>query len=579
MRRTCIALVLVALAAAAWATAAWADTAPVPAPAMQTAGQIATNTQSATAAASSTQIAPQNTNVNVRVLSPGSNGPVSQTNASTAAALAGNVNLTGQGITQSGAGQQQAGQAAGSSQDAAAGAESVQVKPENTNVDVRVLSDGADGPVSQANTSTAAALAANLNATDQQVAQDPTSPAGQTAGQEAANDQAAVAGAESKQIAPQNTNVGVRVLSPGDDGSVTQRNDSTAAAIALNGNATTQDIDQSAGGYGSPSQTAGQKATSAQGAGASAASTQIHPSNTNAGVRVLSPGRGGDVTQSNTSNAIGVALNANLTKQSIKQSAGDVPWSSCCRDGHDSGVAVQAAGQQAGNVQSAIVCCASSVQVKPENTNYSGGDGGSTRQNNASTALGAAANLNGLDQQIGQSSGDEPADAHAGYEPADDAHAADAPDLSGKAAPRPDGVGQSNDSTAVSLAGNANLTHQAITQAYDGPPAGVTVQAAGQAAGNEQHASSTASSFQLEPRNVNGSIGVLDGACEEHALPAPGPTCGKPAPTPCGTCGKPAPPRCSPCGKPAPPPCVPTCRPPKVSTCPGWTPAVGSEVR
>ena len=207
---------LVALAAAAWATAAWADSypAPAPAPATQTAGQIATNSQSATAAAGSTQVAPQNTNVNVRVLSPGTNGPVSQTNASTALGLAGNVNLTGQGIAQSGAGAQQAGQAAGSSQDAAAGAESTQVKPENTNVDVRVLSDGADGPVSQANTSTAAAIAANLNATDQQVRPGSHLAASQTAGQEAANDQGAVAAAESKQIAPENTNVGVRVIRP-----------------------------------------------------------------------------------------------------------------------------------------------------------------------------------------------------------------------------------------------------------------------------------------------------------------------------------------------------------------------------
>ena len=227
-----------------------------PAPATQTAGQIATNDQTATAVASSKQIEPQNTNVNVRVLSPGTNGPVTQTNASTAAALAANANLTGQGITQAGEhGQQTAGQAADSSQDAAAAAESTQVKPENTNVDVRVLSPGADGPVSQANTSTAAAIAANLNATDQQIAQDPVGGAGQTAGQAATSQQGAAAGAASAQIAPRNTNVGVRVLSPGHDGAVTQRNDSTAAAIALNGNKTKQDIDQQAG-RGSPSQTA-----------------------------------------------------------------------------------------------------------------------------------------------------------------------------------------------------------------------------------------------------------------------------------------------------------------------------------
>ena len=55
MRRTSLALVLVALAAAAWATAAWADLtsypAPASGPATQTAGQIATNNQTATAAA------------------------------------------------------------------------------------------------------------------------------------------------------------------------------------------------------------------------------------------------------------------------------------------------------------------------------------------------------------------------------------------------------------------------------------------------------------------------------------------------------------------------------------------------
>src|SRR4051812_32174275 len=123
MRRTFLALVVAALAAAAWATAAWADTpalAPAPppvAPATQTAGQIATNDQTATAVASSKQIEPQNTNINVRVLSPGTNGPVTQTNASTAAALAANANLTGQGITQTGGhGSQDAGQAAGSTQ-------------------------------------------------------------------------------------------------------------------------------------------------------------------------------------------------------------------------------------------------------------------------------------------------------------------------------------------------------------------------------------------------------------------------------------------------------------------------------
>ncbi|MGZ8694245.1 MAG: hypothetical protein ACXWYS_02270, partial [Gaiellaceae bacterium] len=448
MRRTFLALVVAALVAAAWATAAWADTPalapapppPPPAPATQTAGQIATNNQTATAVASSTQIAPQNTNVNVRVLSPGTNGPVTQTNASTAAALAANANLTGQSITQTGGGQQTAGQAAASTQDAAAAAESTQVKPENTNVDVRVLSDGYDGPVSQTNTSTAAAIAANLNATTQQVAQDPVGGAGQTAGQAATSEQNAAAGAASEQIAPRNTNVGVRVLSPGHDGAVTQRNDSTAAAIALNGNKTNQDIDQQAG-RGSPSQTAAQIAGNTQSAGASAVSEQIHPSNTNADVRVLSPGHNGDVTQANTSNALGVALNGNHTTQSIEQSSA-APYP-CCDARHDDGVAVQAAGQLAGNVQSAVVCCASSVQVAPENTNGSG-DGGSVRQDNTSNALGIAANLNGLDQQIGQGpeAKSAPAAERLVAEPAPTPAEALAPK------PKPEGVDQSNSSNA-----------------------------------------------------------------------------------------------------------------------------------
>ena len=153
MRRTCFALLVALLAAAAWATAASADLTPVPAPSVvpttQTAGQLATNQQSASSSAASTQVAPKNTNVSVRVLSPGTDGPVSQANTSTAIGAAGNANLTGQQIGQNGSGDQQAGQAAGSEQDATAAAESDQIKPQNTNVDVRVLSPGSNGPVSR----------------------------------------------------------------------------------------------------------------------------------------------------------------------------------------------------------------------------------------------------------------------------------------------------------------------------------------------------------------------------------------------------------------------------------------------
>ena len=536
MRRTCFALLVALLAAAAWATAASADLTPVPAPSVvpttQTAGQLATNQQSASSSAASTQVAPKNTNVSVRVLSPGTDGPVSQANTSTAIGAAGNANLTGQQIGQNGSGDQQAGQAAGSEQDATAAAESDQIKPQNTNVDVRVLSPGSNGPVSQDNTSTAAAIAGNLNATGQTIDQSAYGPGGQqTAGQEAGSQQDATAAAGSLQVEPSNTNVGVRVLSPGDDGPVSQRNDSTAAAIAANLNATKQDISQDP--HGSPSQTAGQAAGNWQGANASALSAQIHPSNTNVGTRVLSPGSGGSVSQANTSTAIGAALNANLTKQSIDQSSGGAqPWlgGASKDDGgayKDDGVAVQAAGQLALNKQDAAAC-ATSLQVAPENTNYSSGD--SVKQDNTSNAVGIAANLNGLGQTIGQNPAEKDGygKAEDGYGKAEDGYGkADDPskDASAELAKPVGGVSQSNTSTALALSGNLNLTHQSITQDQSGHPAGIDVQAAGQAAGNEQHATSTAASWQLAPTNRNGGIGVLTPLCPRPAPPICAPVC------------------------------------------------------
>ena len=235
---------------------------------------------------------------------------------------------------------------------------------------------------------------------------------------------------------------------------------------------------------------------------------------------MLSPGSGGSVSQANTSTAIGAALNANLTKQSIDQSSGGAqPWlgGASKDDGgayKDDGVAVQAAGQLALNKQDAAAC-ATSLQVAPENTNYSSGD--SVKQDNTSNAVGIAANLNGLGQTIGQN----PAEKD-GYGKADDGYGkADDPskDASAELAKPVGGVSQSNTSTALALSGNLNLTHQSITQDQSGHPAGIDVQAAGQAAGNEQHATSTAASWQLAPTNQNGGLGVVTPLCPRPAPP------------------------------------------------------------
>jgi hypothetical protein len=513
MKHLCLALIAGLLAACALASAAVADSLPPGAPAIQTAGQVATSGQSAASSATSAQIAPKNTNVDVRVLSPGNNGPVTQANTSDAAAIAANANSTDQDTTQSGGGLEQAVQTAGSLQGAEATADSTQVKPENTNVGVRVLSPGDDGPVEQTNASTAAAVAANLNHTDQDVTQAADGPAAQTAAQAALSKQGAAADATSKQIAPKNTNVGVRVLSPGNNGSVTQRNDSTAKAIAANLNSTDQDVTQAAGWHGSTNQTAGQLAGNLQGADASAQSAQIAPSNTNADVRVLSPGSGGDVTQANTSTALGVALNKNKTEQEIEQGLGD-EGDLCCRGDHKDGVAVQAAGQQAGNIQSATVCCVESIQVHPQNTNLSTGDPGSTKQENSSTALGVAANVNSLEQEIEQGPADEKDLSPSALEKLDGVTEGVA-----EAAPVPAGTTQSNESKAISLALNLNKTEQEIEQGQSGRRGDVDVQAAGQLAGNVQYADSSAASIQYGAENRNGSFGLPHDGCKQPCVP------------------------------------------------------------
>ena len=222
---------------------------------------------------------------------------------------------------------QDAGQSASSGQDAGAGGGAYQAGAANNAMNIRVLSPGNNGDVTQSNTTTAVGVAANSNTTNQSVGQSQTGGHGsdyaQIAGQSATNDQSASAGAAAFQLAPSNSVTSIRVLSPGNDGDVTQSNAATAGAIAANDNDTTQSTDQSQTGGGSASdytQIAGQDSASHQSADADAAAVQVKPSNEALAIRVLSPGNDGDVTQSNSSTAIGAALNDNETTQSLDQS-------------------------------------------------------------------------------------------------------------------------------------------------------------------------------------------------------------------------------------------------------------------
>ena len=382
----------------------------------QAVGQEADSSQAAGALSYATQSGASNTNIPVRVLSPGDNGNVSQSNSVESDATAANANLTGQSAEQDaagGGGTQAIGQEADSDQEAAAASAAEQTGAENTNISVRVLSKGDDGNVRQSNSVDSSAKAANLNLTGQDA--DQTGGAGtQAIGQEADSDQSATALSVAKQDGATNRNIPVRVLSRGDNGSVSQSNSVDSDAKAVNLNATKQDADQDQGGKrtcGCSSdgiQAIGQEAKSDQTAGAFSAAFQSGASNENTPVRVDSKGDDGDVSQSNSVDSDATALNVNLTKQDADQDqrGGD------CRCGSDG---IQAIGQEAKNDQSAAAAslaaqsggrdrcgCGSSGNTNTPVRVDSKGDGGDVEQSNSVDSDATAANLNALKQDADQ---------------------------------------------------------------------------------------------------------------------------------------------------------------------------------
>ena len=367
------------------------------------------------AASKTIQEKPSNKNISVRVLSPGNDGDVTQTNTASSNATAGNLNATKQDADQKqdGAsckctgGEQAIGQFADSDQDAVALAETVQEKPSNTNISVRVLSDGNDGDVTQSNTATSDATAGNINLAKQDADQKQGGSGIQATGQKADSDQKALAASSTAQKNPSNKNISVRVLSPGDGGSVTQSNTASSDATAFNLNATKQDADQKQAGDSCKctggEQAIGQFADSDQKAGALSATFQENPSNTNTSVRVLSEGNDGDVTQSNDASSSAFAGNLNLTKQDADQEA-------------YGGSGFQVIGQGAKNDQDAFAL-GLTFQSGASNENTpvrvgSKGYGGDVTQSNTATSNAVAANLNFLEQDADQKQGGSRYDEH-----------------------------------------------------------------------------------------------------------------------------------------------------------------------
>jgi hypothetical protein len=549
MRRTfavVTAVVLGLLASAGQAAASDPGGSAEQAAANAASAQAALAAQSALSLAGALQSDPSNANTAVRVISPGNAGSVSQSNTVVAGSVAANGNSTTQSATQSqaGAGTQTAGQIAGNEQAAVSSADAAQLGAANENIDVRVLSPGDSGSVSQSNTVIAGSLAGNGNTTTQTANQSQAGGAGsgsQTAGQAASNEQVALSGANAVQYGPKNRNINVRILSPGNDGSVEQSNTVAGISAALNGNSTTQSATQSSAGGGG-TQAALQGATSEQGAASSADAEQKGATNENIGVRILSPGNGGSVSQSNTVIAGSLAKNGNATTQTASQT----------QAGGSGGT--QAVGQAATNAQAAL-SDADATQYGASNTNIpvrigSYGDDGAVSQSNTVLGLSAALNGNATAQTATQTqSGAAPAPIYAVVPYADKVPYPEKEPYSEKPALTVQGIGQLAENTQVAasssdavqigaenvnvpvsigspggggsvsqanttisaaIAGNQNRTSQTATQAQAGP--GTAVQAIGQAAKNNQAALACAKALQLGASNVNAPVRLFDKA-------------------------------------------------------------------
>jgi hypothetical protein len=565
MQRCVVALTVCVLALFTGVELATANT---PSEGVQTADQSASSGQVAGAASGAAQFQPSNTNVGIRVLSPGDDGSVVQTNSVESDADASNRNSADQDATQTQSGGsspnccgsgstgiQSSSQSAANGQAAAAISSAAQLGASNTNVPIRVGSYGDDGSVHQTNSVESDADATNRNSADQSANQDQSSGGGtgsssccpsgstgvQTADQNAENGQAAIAASSATQVHPENTNVSIRVLSPGDGGDVVQTNKAESDADATNSNSADQTVDQTqSGGSGASCchsgstgiQTAEQDAKSEQLAIGLSEAKQVGAKNTNVPIRVGSYGDDGSVYQTNSVDSDADASNRNSADQSATQD----------QSGGGSGsTGIQIADQSSKNEQAAIAA-SSAAQIHPSNTNVSirvlsPGDGGRVVQTNKVESDADASNSNRTDQTVDQtqSGGSGSACCHggstgiqvAGQEAKSEQlalglSAAEQKDASNTNAPirvkswGDDGsVFQSNSVESDADASNRNTTDQEATQAQSGGSSrcgcasDLGIQVAGQSASNHQAAGAISLASQTGASNENSPLRVL----------------------------------------------------------------------
>lgn len=568
MKRKVIASILGALTlllAAGVGTAAGAS------PGVQTAGQSADSSQLATSASGATQVDPSNSNISVRVLSPGDNGAVTQSNSASSDATSTNSNSTTQGESQSqsGGGIQAADQSAANEQAAGALSSAYQAGATNQNIGVRVLSPGDNGAVNQSNTASSTADSTNTNTTTQSGDQTQTrgsgcgcapapatlapsdqsasAPSGDSSGsvqssdQSAENAQLAGAASSAQQVDPNNANIDVRVLSPGKSGAVTQSNTVTSNADASNANSTSQTSDQdptahpSQCGCGGPAdiQIAKQSAGNAQIAAAGSEAAQFGAKNVNQPVRALSPGNDGSVTQSNSVDSTADASNHDSTTQKSDQ---DQSGSGCgC-----SSDPIQYADQSSGSLQGAFALSAANQSgAKNDNSPVrvgSSGNGGSVEQSNEATSEASAANSNSASQTADQDQyGSHSCGCGSGVgiqvlgQQARNGQAA----VSGSTTTQDFGksecgcsssgnsndpirvfssgsggsVDQSNDASSEASSTNTDSTTQDADQRQSG--SGIDIQALGQVSENGQFAGALSGVLQKHPSNKNGGTRVF----------------------------------------------------------------------
>jgi hypothetical protein len=551
MHKRLLALVLGALTLLC---AAWTASATAAPPGVQTGDQSATSEQAAAAASGATQTNPSNTNIDIRVFSPGNNGSVSQTNSASSDADASNSNSTDQSSdqTQGGTGGiQTSTQSADNTQLAGALSVASQYGASNKNLPIRVGSPGYTGSVTQSNSVDSNADATNDNSTKQDADQSQAgkdmcacgaAPAAgvQTSDQSADSDQTALAASSAVQRDASNVNIPIRVGSEGNDGSVKQSNDVSSDADATNDNSTHQSADQSQAGSGAGAgiQTSTQSADNDQKAAAVSSAKQDKPKNVNISVRVFSPGDNGKVTQTNSVSSSAKAKNDNDTTQKADQDQSGGKGGCGCADP----TTVQTAKQSADNEQAALAA-SSAKQEGASNVNLpirvgSKGDGGSVSQSNSVSSEAEAKNDNDTHQSIDQDAsgskgghgcGCDSAGIQTAKQKADSDQTAvalskaeqdfgkskcgcdaggntNAPIRVGSKGD--DGrVNQSNDVSSEAESKNDNDTRQTVDQDLEGA-SGTGIQTAEQKADNDQLAAAASFATQSGASNTNAPIRV-----------------------------------------------------------------------